>query len=96
VDAVTVNAGETTQAERGLGLGGLVRYSADVRVYDNGKIMEVIVAQPIDPRYGPDQARPVDDPIGLEIDIKPPDWVCMSSARGPELVKIFKTRFFIN
>ncbi|ORT46517.1 nucleotidyl transferase AbiEii/AbiGii toxin family protein, partial [Frankia sp. KB5] len=75
VDAVTVNAGDTARAERGLGLGGLVRYSADVRVYDSGKIMGVIVAQPIDPRYGPGQARPVDDPIGLEIDIKPPDRV---------------------
>ncbi|WP_239375781.1 hypothetical protein [Frankia sp. Cj5] len=84
-----MNAGDTARTERALGLAGLVRYSADVRVYDSGKIMGVIVAQPIDPKYGPGQARPVDDPIGLEIDIKPPDRVPLfgpaTAPNGPSL-----------
>lgn len=52
-----------------LGLGGLVRYSSDLRLVAEGRqVMGIVRAQPV----GRDGQRPVDDPITIEIDIKPP------------------------
>lgn len=57
-----------------LGLGGLVHYqlTSPLRVWDNGQVMGTITAQPVDARHGIRNPRPVDDAIGLEIDVKPP------------------------
>ncbi|WP_406475704.1 nucleotidyl transferase AbiEii/AbiGii toxin family protein [Streptomyces sp. NBC_01615] len=74
VHAVTATA-DGRDPERAIGLGGLVHYTADVTIHPTGKLMGVIIAQPIDPRYGPTARIPVDDPIALEIDIKPPNRV---------------------
>lgn len=50
------------------GLDGLVRYSSELRVVADGhQVMGLVIAQPV----GSDGARPVDDPIALEVDIKP-------------------------
>ncbi|MBM0233186.1 hypothetical protein JNW91_15735 [Micromonospora sp. STR1_7] len=70
--AVTAPAGHPA-AESGRGLQGLVAYlPGDLRQYDNGQVMGTITAQPIDPRYSTGSLHPVDDPITIEIDIKPP------------------------
>jgi hypothetical protein len=60
---------------RGIGLGGLIRYSYspdDLRVYPNGQVMGIITAQPVDPRFGARYISAVDDSIAIEIDVKPP------------------------
>jgi hypothetical protein len=70
--AVTAPAGHPA-AESGRGLQGLVSYlPGQLRRYDNGQVMGTIIAQPIDPRYSTGDLYPVDDPITIEIDIKPP------------------------
>lgn len=70
--AVTAPAGHPA-AESGRGLQGLVAYlPGSLRQYDNGQVMGTITAQPIDPRYSTGSLHPVDDPITIEIDIKPP------------------------
>ncbi|HET9658017.1 MAG TPA: nucleotidyl transferase AbiEii/AbiGii toxin family protein [Kineosporiaceae bacterium] len=51
----------------GNGLGGLVRYSSDLRVLPIGQVMGIIYATPVDPRTG----QAIDDPIPVEIDVKP-------------------------
>lgn len=57
----------------GLGLGGLVRYSiSHLTVHPNGQIMGVVSAQPRDTHLAFRTTIPVDDPIGVESDIKPP------------------------
>lgn len=69
-----VLAPERSAGENGLGLGGLVHYSLSgpLRVWNNGQVMGTITAQPVDRRFGARGLRPVDDPISLEIDVKPP------------------------
>lgn len=52
----------------GLGLGGLIRWEPDLRVLERGQVMGLMHAVPVDPR---DASRPVDDPISIEIDVKP-------------------------
>ncbi|MFE4634807.1 hypothetical protein ACFRJ1_15715 [Streptomyces sp. NPDC056773] len=67
----------------GIGFGGLVRYTAgSLNVFPNGQVMGVVMAQPIDPRFGPRRTPPVDDPIPIEIDIKPPSKVIVTG--GPD------------
>lgn len=54
----------------GRGLGGLVQYRpGQLRRSANGQLMGTVIAQPVDPRFR--DARPVDDPIAIEVDIKP-------------------------
>lgn len=62
-----------------------MHYTADVSIHPTGKLMGVIIVQPVDPRYGARDLVPVDDPIALEIDIKPPNRVRLfASDRRPE------------
>jgi len=64
---------------QGLGLGGLVRYIAgDLRIFDNGQVMGVITAQPVDTRHSLRYVPPIDDPIQIEIDVKPRSKVVFS------------------
>lgn len=77
-------ASEQPGTAHGLGLGGLVRYSAaDLTVHPNGQVMGIVTAQPIDPGFGPAQTIGVDDPIGIEIDIKPPSKVRLTVPPEP-------------
>lgn len=70
--------------DAGLGLGGLVRYSANaLRVHDTGQVMGTVNAQPIDDRHGSAHLTPVDDPWILEIDIKPPSKIRFSGPPEP-------------
>ncbi|WP_331758870.1 hypothetical protein OH782_42490 (plasmid) [Streptomyces sp. NBC_01544] len=67
----------------GIGLGGLVRYTVgDLNVFPNGQVMGIVTAQPVDPRFGPRHTPVVDDPIPIEIDIKPPAKVTVTG--GPD------------
>ncbi|MER6314445.1 nucleotidyl transferase AbiEii/AbiGii toxin family protein [Streptomyces sp. NPDC001581] len=79
VASVTV-AADGSDPERGIGLGGLIRYTADVSIHPTGKLMGVIIAQPIDPTFGTVAPVAVDDPITLEIDMKPPNRVRLFGA----------------
>ncbi|MGW9370418.1 hypothetical protein ACWGVR_10440 [Streptomyces xanthophaeus] len=68
----------------GIGLGGLVRYTAgDLNIYPNGQVMGIVTAQPVDPRFGPRRTPAVDDPIPIEIDIKPPSKVTITGSPEP-------------
>ncbi len=72
LDRVLSVAPRSEGMEVGVGLGGLVKYSAgELTLHDNGQLMGIVMAQPIDPRYGPRAAVPVDNPLAIEIDIKP-------------------------
>jgi hypothetical protein len=67
----------------GIGLGGLVRYTAgELNVFPNGQVMGIVTAHPVDPRYGPRHTPAVDDPIPIEIDIKPSAKVAVTG--GPD------------
>ncbi|MDA0566987.1 hypothetical protein LG943_22100 [Streptomonospora sp. S1-112] len=66
--------------ERGIGLGGLVRYSVEGSLTTSPNVKGVVKAQPVDPRYGPNSTVPVGDPILLTIDIKPPRKVAPTTA----------------
>ncbi|MEU7935245.1 nucleotidyl transferase AbiEii/AbiGii toxin family protein [Micromonospora echinofusca] len=83
IAAVTAPAGHPA-AESGRGLHGLVAYiPGSLRQYDNGQVMGTITAQPIDPRYSIGSLRPVDDPITIEIDIKPPSKISFPGEPEP-------------
>jgi hypothetical protein len=70
--------------EPGAGLAGLVRYSANqLHVHDSGQVMGTVNAQPVDDRYGTADLRPVDDPLIIEIDIKPPSKIQFSGPPEP-------------
>ncbi|MDQ1051999.1 hypothetical protein [Streptomyces sp. V4I2] len=72
-----------TGTPHGIGLGGLVRYTVgELNIFPNGQVMGIVTAQPVDPRYGPRRTPPVDDPIPIEIDIKPPAKVAVTG--GPD------------
>ena len=76
VRAVAPPRDAAAMGEAGLpGLGGLVRYSSDLRlVADRQQVMGVVIAQPV----GSDGVRHVDDPVAVEIDIKPRSKVAFS------------------
>ncbi|WP_433717409.1 hypothetical protein ACQP2U_43500 (plasmid) [Nocardia sp. CA-084685] len=79
---------------RGLGLGGLVRYSIAHRtVHPNGTTMGVVVAQPRDTHLGPHMTVPVDDPINIEFDIKPPVKVGFEGPSEPSLRPVVAITF---
>lgn len=83
-----------TGTSHGIGLGGLVRYTAgELNIFPNGQVMGIVTAQPVDPRYGPRYTPPVDDPIPIEIDIKPPAKVAVTG--GPDQAQRPVTAFDI-
>jgi hypothetical protein len=45
--------------------------------------MGIVTAQPVDPHYGPRHTPPVDDPIPIEIDLKPPAKVAVTGGPDP-------------
>ncbi|MDX2601932.1 hypothetical protein PV379_10760 [Streptomyces caniscabiei] len=68
-----------TGSAHGIGLGGLVRYTAgELNIFPNGQVMGIVTATPVDPRFGPRHTPTVDDPIPIEIDIKPPAKVAIT------------------
>jgi hypothetical protein len=83
VRRVAAPSGHTGTAH-GIGLGGLVRYTAgELNIFPNGQVMGIVTAQPVDPRFGPRHTPAVDDPIPIEIDIKPPAKVAVTG--NPDL-----------
>ncbi|MFJ7242628.1 hypothetical protein ACIQWB_36660 [Streptomyces olivaceus] len=72
-----------TGSAHGIGLGGLVRYTAgELNIFPNGQVMGIVTATPVDPRFGPRHTPTVDDPISIEVDIKPPAKVAVTD--GPD------------
>ncbi|GAA5207574.1 hypothetical protein [Streptomyces thinghirensis] len=60
-----------------------MRYTAgELNIFPNGQVMGIVTATPVDPRFGPRHTPTVDDPIPIEIDIKPPAKVAVTG--GPD------------
>jgi hypothetical protein len=67
--AVDIPAGP--RADRGVGLGGLVHYSAKgVEALHDGRVVAHVAAQPIDPKEA--DVTPVDNDYILRVDLSPP------------------------